>query len=147
MYSMWVYYDKHTDTFAELVDVNVIVFGMTLGMYLIWHWGRLLLMFGAVITRLKHHRKARPAPPLFYLFILSHLLIVFEENNWCFKSATRHSRGKIHFVCNGCPYLSQFCETQWRHRKPFWMAFRWKQCYIRPPLPCFNVLASSVKTL
>ena len=38
----------------------------------------------------------------------------------------------------------QSCETQWRHRKPFWMGTRWKQSYIRPPLPYFIVLGSSV---
>ena len=39
------------------------------------------------------------------------------------------------------------CETRWRHRKPFWMATRWKQSYITPPLPFLIVLASSVKIL
>ena len=31
---------------------------------------------------------------------------------------------------DGC-YL--FCEMQWRHRKPFWTATRWMQCYRSPP--------------
>ena len=41
----------------------------------------------------------------------------------------------------------KFCETQWRHRKPFWMGARGKQSYIRSPPPYFIVLASSVTTM
>ena len=43
--------------------------------------------------------------------------------------------------------VTECCETQWRHRKPFWTNTRWKQCYIIPPPPCFIVSDSSVKTL
>ena len=41
----------------------------------------------------------------------------------------------------------QFCKTQWRHRKPFWMGTRWKQSYIRPPPPYSIVLTSSVTAM
>ena len=27
-------------------------------------------------------------------------------------------------------YLTVFCETQWRHWKPFWMVTQWKQCHV-----------------
>ena len=49
----------------------------------------------------------------------------------------------FHFIFIMMCFL-QFCETQWRHRKPFWIGTRWKRSYIRPPPPYFIVLASSV---
>ena len=33
-----------------------------------------------------------------------------------------------------------FCETQWRHRKPFWMAIRWKNA---PILHCIRHLGEN----
>ena len=31
-------------------------------------------------------------------------------------------------------------DSQWRQQKPFWLATRWKKCYVSPPPPYFITL-------
>ena len=65
---------------------------------------------------------------------------------WNLNDTYYQSEGQAWDLCNDI-WQRLFCETQWRHWKPFWMGTRWKQNYIRPPPPYFIVLASSVTTM
>ena len=54
-----------------------------------------------------------------------------------------------HFIIGTPNSIILFCKTQWRHRKPFWMATRWKIMLYKTSYPILHCirLDSSVKTL
>ena len=52
-----------------------------------------------------------------------------QKRKWC--------KRKVRINHSTYCQQSQFCQMQWRHRKPFWMASQWKQCYISPSSPYF----------
>ena len=64
----------------------------------------------------------------------------------CFLGTTVPPLGYSLIAGDSMMVHTQFCETQWRHLKPFWMGTLWKQCYKRPPCPPYFIILSSLVT-
>ena len=98
-----------------------------------------------------------PRPPLFSPSLLiqwsigeGSYITLFSPSDFTAFHRMKHGGGGIIWPCFHrvtSLRFTEFCETQWRHRKPFWTDTRWKQCPIIPPPPYFILSDSSVKTL